>query len=237
LGQHPDAGLHWNQALDGDFERLHPQSRPGLLGFALAMKLALTFLAGGLFFAFDRDRRFSYGAFLAAAGRSFPRNFRVLLVLLVAMTAWVWVCDVTRDWLGQHLATSGDPQAGWQLISLHQLGYSLGVLLLGLWSVVAMATLWCRDDHSAVLAWLRAGWTLLGSPVRVVCGFGGLFLMLMLGQLLFGFLVAWRLERSGDVWGGLVAGQLAVYYNCTCLLAVYALARGLVGPTAAPTPT
>ncbi len=236
MAQSPGASFLLDQSLDEDFFRQNPGLGSTLLGGSLFMIIAWAFLSGAVLKTMRRDLIFSFTAFLAAGGKLFFRNLRVLIIGLLPAALIFWGTDAFRSWLVEGPLRDADPGATalplwlfdirWAHV-LEGILYVEGLLfiLLLFMSKVAMAQLATADKRSALLAWGLALGKTLRHPLRaglmvLALSFAFLALPSLLGEG-----TAWALEVQQNLPLGLLFGQLAVITAQIVLLASLLSAR------------
>ncbi|GAB4139481.1 MAG: hypothetical protein Fur0037_05780 [Planctomycetota bacterium] len=234
----PSATLTLGESLDADFARTHPWLAVQGGGAVLLVLLGWTFLGGGVLAT--AGRRVSMSAFLGECGKAFWPGVKVLAAGLVPALLLAFGVGRFDAWLRAALAGS-DPgsmvrplglQSRWFTLAtaLEILRWCYGYLFLCLLltAKVARAHLLRPGSRSAVVAWLRAVWTVLRHPWRAdLSVFSVLFLWI--GS---GFVFGWILEMAegkGWLWMSISASQIHVAGLQILLIAHLLIAKRLAG--------
>jgi hypothetical protein len=230
FAHHPDASIAWNQALDLDFARANPDLLPALGGGILFVVLAWTFAAGGILACVGVGRRTGFAEFMAAGGRAFFRNARVVFVFVLALFLWSWAYDFGSDRLQDWLRTKGSPARIFGARSALQLAYTAGFFVLSFAAHLAMAILSTRGGSSALAAWVRATGFVLRHPLQVSVSLAVMIAIWVLGLFLLGTFAATLLADPDLLWIGFAATQVGILYYQAGGIVLLVLARSLVTP-------
>jgi hypothetical protein len=244
LDHQPAATFGLGQSLDADLARLHPDLVIRSIGAPLLALLGWTFLGGGVLTMLGGPGRVTLAGFLAACGRTLPRNLRALAIGLLLALLLDWGVGVFDTWLRREALRDINPAAplvfflpSWPLLSvgagLEALRWLYGFLFLLLLyaSKVARAHLCCRDRTSAVLAWCAAAGTLLRRPLHTLTVIAVLTAAWALPQFAVGELLALGDDEADLPWMTLI-GQALVAWLQILLVAAFFVARAAVTPAA-----
>lgn len=241
LLHHPGAGSLQDQALDSDLRRLQPEATLQLEGAWLLGLFLFLWLGGGILSHVGRGERVSFTHFLSSCGGLFLRNLRVLILGCVPAALLFWGVDAFRGWAGETWLVDQDPGAVlvplwiWDLRWDHLLfagDLFRGLLFLGVAfaAKVAMAEFVVHGRRSALVAWLTAAGHLLRRPLRCALVLLALSALWMAGAFLVGMGTTWAAEVRGDLWLGLLFGQLGALWNVVAVVALFLAARHFVEP-------
>jgi hypothetical protein len=228
FSRHPDATVAWNQALDLDFERLHGDLAPGLTGGILFAILLWTYFSGAILACVGPDRRCRFTEFMAAGGRAFFRNARVVVLLALALLVWAFGYDLVQQHLEDWLRSKGSPRKILLVRSAVEIAYAGGCFALSFVAHLAMAIVSTAGRRSAVLGWFRAVAFVLLHPVRCSVSVAVMVAIWVAGLFLLGKVAAWQLGEAGNPWVGLAAAQAGILYFQAGGVALLVLARTLV---------